>query len=86
MQYKHNAENRKQMTTVPTRLQRRLAAKVVRLARRMARAAAALDRLDTLLRAKEGHSARQFGWRSDNEGFDGIALYAEAVAAAAEML
>ncbi len=77
-------------------LQRRLASKAARCARRMARAAAALACLDARLAAvgagddndweEEGHRAVQFGWRSENAGFEGIALYGEAVAACAEAL
>ena len=80
-------------------LRRRYALRVAREARRIQTAAARLVRLEARLRRRaraafgpttavydedEGHSATQFGWRSANEGFTGIANYAEAVAECAE--
>jgi hypothetical protein len=80
------------------RLQRRFAAQAASRARRIQRDAAALARLDANIQLlnggggglvgddEEGHRATQFGWRSGDGGFLGIALYAAEVAAGAEAL
>ena len=65
------------------RWEARLRKRAARLQKRVARAAVEPS-TTTTADEDEGHSATQFGWRSANEGFIGIADYAEAVAESAE--
>jgi hypothetical protein len=79
-------------------LKLRYADRVAREANRIAKSARRIAKWNARMRKadarrddptvvqEEGHSRAEFGWRSGNEGFTGIANYAEQVAECAEVV
>ncbi len=92
MKTNNNASDQNRLCRI---IRGKYARKAVLYARLMASSARELARLDATMHAEldkvlpsdmsllpydEGHSTVQFGWRSELEGFNGIALYGAEVA------